>query len=267
MRVIRIAIAVLCIAALNAPAPVIAESEDWTGAAPDPSGGYEVSVGENGDSASVPDRPAGPSPVCSYFTVEGVVATPVEIAYADLAEGGVYVLRCTLAGEVVTNRIFVHDPAEPAISALGLALTARATLHPAHPRPSTSPGIQHRQLVGIPTWLWIDNWNASTATASIPGLAATVTATPTHIDWNMGDGTTVTCAGPGTPYDLARPEAAQATDCAHTYQHDGDHPVNATIHYRITWTATNGENGALAPASRTTAFTLDTASHQAIGRN
>jgi hypothetical protein len=102
------------------------------------------------------------------------------------------------------------------------------------------------------------------ATASIPGLAATVTAQPTQTVWDMGDGTTVSCSGPGTPYDPQRPDADQSTDCAHVYQHDGTYTVTATIVWTVSWSATNGAGGSLGTVQRSTQFTLSVEQRQAV---
>jgi hypothetical protein len=52
--------------------------------------------------------------------------------------------------------------------------------------------------------LWIDlgAWHDKTASAS------TATAAPSKVVWDMGDGHTLTCDGPGTPYSAADSDAA-----------------------------------------------------------
>jgi hypothetical protein len=49
-------------------------------------------------------------------------------------------------------------------------------------------------------------------------VSATITATPRSVRWDLGDGTTVECSGPGKPYDLSRPPEGQSTDCRHVYE-------------------------------------------------
>ena len=52
--------------------------------------------------------------------------------------------------------------------------------------------------------------------ATLGGVSATVTATPTQVVWEPGDGSpAVTCTGPGEAYDPSAPDAT--SDCAHTY--------------------------------------------------
>ena len=118
------------------------------------------------------------------------------------------------------------------------------------PRIATNPPVDRNQLVQVATWLWVDEstWRSYWATASVPNETATAVATPVRVTWAMGDGSKVTCRGPGTPYDPTRPPTAQRTDCAYTYrQSSAGHPneqftVTATITWRITWTASGVVN-------------------------
>jgi hypothetical protein len=162
------------------------------------------------------------------------------------------------------NRI-TYDPAK-VIDAATLARRAFNELPLLYPRPRTAPPATANQLVGVRTWMWVDanDWRAMSATASIPGLSATVTAQPSTVTWDMGDGTTVTCNGPGTPYDPTKADDAQSTDCGHTYQHDGDYTVLTTIEWTVSWTATNGEGGTLPAVQRSTQFPLTVEQRQAV---
>ena len=118
-----------------------------------------------------------------------------------------------------------------------------------------SPGVE--QLVGVPTWLWLEGgWQPVAATAAVPGESVTATATPTSVAWSMGDGSAVDCAGPGTPYAAGDNPAAASPTCGHTYetpsvgQPDGAFEVTATITWSITW-AGGGQAGT-EPALTTT---------------
>ncbi|HEX4822518.1 MAG TPA: hypothetical protein VFV00_20080, partial [Acidimicrobiales bacterium] len=176
-------------------------------------------------------------------------------------EGESYWIVCT---DGYVNRI-VYDPAN-AIDPATLARRAFNELPLIYPRPRTAPPATAKQLVGIRTWLWVDpgDWHAMSASAAIPGLSASVTAQPTRTIWEMGDGSTVTCDGPGTPYDATRPDAAQSTDCSHVYQHDGTYNVLATIEWTVTWSATNGAGGNLGAVRRSTQFPLTVEQRQAV---
>jgi hypothetical protein len=111
------------------------------------------------------------------------------------------------------------------------------------------------QLVYVPTWLWIDTgaWGVRSATASAGGLSVTATATPTRVTWSTGDGATVTCHGPGTPWRSGTDPIKASPTCGHTYTGpaDGTYPLRATVTWEISWSG-GGESGTR-PALTTTA--------------
>jgi len=122
----------------------------------------------------------------------------------------------------------------------------------------TSPPPGRPQLVGLPTWLWVDAaWKPHSAAATLGGVTATVTATPSTIVWSAGDGSAAfTCTGPGEIYDEHHPD--RVSHCAHTYldrstatNANGTFALTATITYTVHWQATNGEAGDLDPVTRT----------------
>ncbi|HEY1829800.1 MAG TPA: hypothetical protein VGG38_06095 [Acidimicrobiales bacterium] len=99
------------------------------------------------------------------------------------------------------------------------------------------------QLVSVATWLWLDPdaWQTLTATANAGTVTATATATPSKVIWNMGDGDSVTCDGPGTPYSSSDPNAT--TDCSYTWPQAGSYTVTATVYWSVTWTAVGAAGG------------------------
>ena len=99
------------------------------------------------------------------------------------------------------------------------------------------------QLVGVATWLWIDPaaWKTLSASASAGPVTTTATATPSKVTWDMGDGDSVTCAGPGTAYDPSRPDAT--TNCSYTWAAPGTYTVTAAIYWSVSWTATGAPGG------------------------
>ena len=175
--------------------------------------------------------------------------------------GETYWISCS---DSYVNRI-VYDPAN-VIDPGTLARRAFNELPLIYPRPRTAPPATANQLVGVRTWLWVDpaDWHPLSATAAIGGLSATVTATPTSTVWTMGDGTTITCDGPGTPYDPQRPDDEQSTQCSHTYQHDGPYTVLATIVWTVSWTSSTGAGGDLGTVQRSTQFPLTVEQRQAV---
>ncbi|MGF0118779.1 hypothetical protein ACQFYA_21000 [Promicromonospora sp. Marseille-Q5078] len=103
-------------------------------------------------------------------------------------------------------------------------------------------------LVGLPTWMWAENPDGAsmgpiTRTASAGGFTVTATAKVDKVVWDMGDGTTVTCEGPGTPY-ADQYGKKSSPDCGHTYTRQGEYTVTATSYWTIEW-AGIGETGAI----------------------
>jgi len=107
--------------------------------------------------------------------------------------------------------------AQQAVSKLALPL----------PSIEMAPPTGAAQLVNVEAWLWIapDAWRGLSATATAGTVAATATATPAKVVWDMGDGHQVTCAGPGAPYDPSAPNAT--TGCSYTWTRSGAYQVPA----------------------------------------
>jgi hypothetical protein len=100
-------------------------------------------------------------------------------------------------------------------------------------------------LVGIPTWMWVDqpgpaSFGPATATASAGDVTVTAEAKVAGITWDMGDGTTVEC-GAGTPYSPAFGANSSPT-CGHRYGAPGTYTVQATSHWVVDWTG-GGSSG------------------------
>ena len=131
-----------------------------------------------------------------------------------------------------------------------LAQQALATLHLPAPRVGMSPPSS-AELVNFADWLWVDRaiWQPISATAAVGPVAATATATPDRVVYDMGDGSQVTCREPGTPYNLALAPNAQSTDCSYTYpassagQPGNRYTATATIYWHVTWTSTGAPGG------------------------
>ncbi|MFY1633676.1 hypothetical protein ACN27F_10385 [Solwaraspora sp. WMMB335] len=114
-----------------------------------------------------------------------------------------------------------------------------------------SPDPSGSGLVGLPIWLWTAvtplTWGPITATASVPGLSVTARGQATEIRWDMGDGRSVTCENPGTPYNKATHGASASTTCGYPgysvpsrTQPDGRYTVVATTTWHIEWWVVGG---------------------------
>ena len=109
-------------------------------------------------------------------------------------------------------------------------------------------------VINLPTYLALpsSDWQTLTATATVGGVTATATAAPQSIEWDPGDGHTVTCAppqAPGVGYSAATGNGSPPPDaCTYTYAYPdqtGSYSLSATVSYHITWTSNAGAGGDL----------------------
>jgi len=156
--------------------------------------------------------------------------------FATCANGNLNGLRWIGAGN--------PPPPTPA----DLAQMAWDNLKVPAPEVHTSPPAGQDAVVNLPTWLWVGQGGAvPPASANAGPVTVTVTVNPAKVVWDMGDGTTVTCTGLGTPYlpGVSDPKAA-SPDCGHTYARssaatpDQRFRITATV----TWTASYSVTGA-----------------------
>ncbi len=103
-------------------------------------------------------------------------------------------------------------------------------------------------LVGLPTWMWVDDpgpqtWGPISRQASAAGHTVTVAASVSKVVWDMGDGTTKTCTGQGTPY-ADHYGIRSSPDCGHRYRQAGQYTVTAQAFWTINW-AGIGQSGTI----------------------
>jgi hypothetical protein len=199
-----------------------------------------------------------------------------DLARVDQMEAGnVYYVECRWldTGETYYGEVFTYQPdlAGPDLEAVARRVSDDVPL--VFPAPATSPAIGADQITGLPTWLWIDPSGFQTfrAEATLAGITVTVTATPKHVTWNLGDGSEpVVCTGPGTPYDPTVADHAQATDCSHVFQFasrgrpDGVYHATATTTWALAWSAGRWGGGDLPDVTRSTTFDLTVTELQAV---
>lgn len=215
---------------------------------------------------------------CGYYEVarrggEGSADSVVFDSPVDPTPGEAYVFACFQNGQLVQSRILQFDPGDPlaGVAAAERARDeARRRLDLPLPEPRVNP--PGAQLVGVPTWLWLDGaWGEASATAAVGNVAATVTARPVQATWTTGDGATVTCDA-GVPYDPGRPPSQQASSCTHTYtrastgQPGGAYTVRVSVTYEVGWSSTTGAGGGLGGVTRETTFPLAVEQAQAVIR-
>lgn len=204
-----------------------------------------------------------------YYRLDDPQPPPGDVAWQGHAAGDglVYVQTCmgltdrTITGEGNiaaprgTMTVWLADPPPgspppPAPPAATLAQWAEANLNLTRLIAQSNGGASQTTYVGIPTWVWItpDDWQPRSRRAAVATRAVTLTVTPASTRWDMGDGSTVDCAGPGTSFDPADPENPP---CGHTYRlssaeqpqtgpspNDRYFTVQGSVIYRLHWICT-----------------------------
>jgi hypothetical protein len=138
------------------------------------------------------------------------------------------------------------------------------------PEVSFSPPAD-TMIVNFETWLAVRPVEPVTATAAIPTVAATVTATPRAIEWSTGstvagDTTRIGCDlwgsidRPVCVWTPAYPSIPAVTGTADLRYH-----ATVTIIWSVSWRATTGAAGTLADLRTTTPVTMTVQEIQTIG--
>lgn len=184
----------------------------------------------------------------------------------DPADGSVWSCDPTVA--VTGNTWFVpsgHAVVDAAQVARDLVKRAPFEFADAH----AAPGPDYHTYVNYKNWLWIppEQWHDVGVSLTVAGATISLQAAPTRVDWDMGDGQGVACAGPGRVWNDGMPEDAP-TGCSFTYaalrNSNGDSwLVSARISYAVSWSCTgncssgNGDLGEVsARPGKSTAMTV-----------
>jgi hypothetical protein len=127
---------------------------------------------------------------------------------------------------------------------------------------NTSPPPDGKQVVGVPTWLWTPNvdhngpglhaYGVYDASATAGTLTVNAVAHPADMRWDTGDGGSVSCHGPGEPWDphdLSR--VASASNCSHTYTTPGNYRITVNSHWDVDWDLNGGPIRGVIPVDRT----------------
>lgn len=165
------------------------------------------------------------------------------------------IVRCSMPEAIPgvgANTIWVpYIPGADGPDAEELARRAVAAMNLSPGQIGTTPPEGSRGVIGLPTWLWITNPAENTTgpitrSSSDSGLTVTATATLDSIVYDMGDGSTVTCAGqgaPGTPYTESAGDSPSPT-CGHTYESTGQYTISATNYWTVEWSG-SGQTGTI----------------------
>ncbi len=164
-------------------------------------------------------------------------------------------------------------PSAPPVDPVGLASDALQRTPLPEPQITMAPSPDIPQLVNLATYLWLpaEQWQRETVSASAGGVTSTVTATPMRVIWDMGQGDTVVCNGPGVPYRPELPDEQQPSDCHFTYrassagQPGQAFTVTATVEWETTWAVTGAPGGgSLGTVSRSSSIDVQVAELQSL---
>ena len=225
--------------------------------------------------AVAPPHPAAP-PTCRYepdFTYSTSAAVqagggPRQFAVARLV--------CFQPSDQVGTpfRFTALGPKVPGVNIRALVDQASKALNIPLPKVSLSPDAVATQYVGLPLWAWspAGAWVRKSVTVSAGGVSLTMTATPVFSVWSMGDGGSMTCQGPGTPYPSAASgkPPRRSPDCGWTYarasasEPDGLFQVSVTTHWKVVWSTTTGLSGSEPDLTSSSALRLRVSEIQAL---
>ena len=189
---------------------------------------------------------AAPAGGSSLGGAAGAPPSPGAVLYSCRAsDGGDQGLFWAEPGVVPYTGPSPAELAQIATESMEIRGIAVGTTPPAGP---TSMG-----LVGVPVWLWATDPGESTTgpvtrTATAGPMSVTAAGTLQRIVWDMGDGTTITCHGPGEPWDPSK--GAGMSSCSHRYYRGsagqpGDrYTVTATSYWVVTWSG-GGQSGTM----------------------
>ena len=212
--------------------------------------------GDSGGSDS-----AGSDSDCTYDPADSQAPPP-----AGTADGTWYSQVCPSTDSEpgsVTLRAWLRAVPAPTPAELARQASARLAL-PALVI-SLNPAPPRAQLVALPTWVWVNpgSWHPRSATASVPNLSITATATPVALVVSPGDGSLVTCRGPGTAWAFDRDPNTASPTCGHTYTKPGRFTLTATATWTVTW-AGGGQNGNVPDLVTTTTQMVTVVEAQAL---
>ncbi|MET9607037.1 ATP/GTP-binding protein [Streptomyces sp. NPDC006512] len=122
-------------------------------------------------------------------------------------------------------------------------------------------------VVGMPVYMWTatgpETYGPNVASASAGAVTVTATAKVSKIVWVMGDGKSVVCTTPGTPYNASFGKNP-SPDCGHRYASPGKYRVTATSTWTIDWTG-GGQSGQLTEV-RSSAVDIAVGEVQVVGQ-
>lgn len=157
-------------------------------------------------------------------------------------------------------------PQQPRVTIFQVINMAMAKIRLPAPDMGSAPCAEAdcKGTVGVPVWFWLEGnqWRTYSASASAGGLDVSVTAKPSKVVWDLGDGQSVTCTSAGTAYDTSKGWAS-SPDCGVPggYTQAGDYTVTASITYDVTF---GGDASGTTTLTRTSTSDVTVGEYQSV---
>lgn len=239
--------------------------------------------GNGGDTAGSDGGGGGDEDGCEWIVVDPDLA-PDSVGERPSPDHELIARACR--GENGVGSVGDHQWVESDEGTLAIdpeLLAAQAVDSLRLPAPAIAASPADRQLVHVPTWLWIENdappaeddgedyWQTQTASASLGGVTVTAHAEPVEAVWSTGDGHTVTCSDAGVAFDPEVHDATAESACGHTYRRassgtpEGTYTVEVTVTWQVTWSG-GGESGTEPDMTTTDTTAWPVIESQALGQ-
>ncbi|WP_331745439.1 ATP/GTP-binding protein (plasmid) [Streptomyces sp. NBC_01116] len=206
-------------------------------------------------------------------------ATGVPATWKPGAPGKLYNVTCPGAGRELAGGTMFSASAPAAAPTIDPEVVARQAVESMRLTGPViaNPRAEGTYVVGMPFWMWATpsptTYGPVTASATAGGVTVSATAKVTWAVWDMGDGETVTCPGPGTKY-TADHGKNMSPDCGHRYRRsstdepDSRYAGSTTTTWSVDWTVTAGgaQTGTLT-TTRETAWTARVGEVQVLNTN
>lgn len=186
-----------------------------------------------------------------------------------------------LGDDAVSEWSMVREPSAPRPAGaqqvtlppqqLAYMAVAQLRLTPPTPGIGPPPSINKWKMaaVGYPLWLWVDgDLDPAPVSQSVLDLTVALDARVQKVDFDMGDGNTVTCQGGGTEWAEWVEPGKKSPDCGYSYQTPslpkGSYTVTARTHWDVAWSI-NGQTGTI-PLVQVSSTNLPVGELQALVR-
>jgi hypothetical protein len=210
------------------------------------------------------------------------VGEPVLACFDDAAFGA-GVIAATDMAECLPDLPEDAGDGPGLVDPLVLALHAFSEMDLPAPVPATSPSLDEGTYAQLTTFFYLEDWAPMSNSASAGAVTATATAEPLSQTWTINDtyaggSESVTCEGPGAPFDPSSAYSAQLPpECGWTPKHSSAgqtstggarsepcFPATVTLSWGVTWTSNVGAGGGLGVATTSTDVCLVVAELQAL---